>query len=985
MQRGSKATSFESPGGFALISTLLVVVLVTVIAVSFLAAVGAERVTAGAYGNITRARFSAEAAMESGLARMATLLGQHPGGVTMWEERGGLAATVFYLRTVEDEEKVTRVAPLLSGVEETTAAQWRAGEPALELAYKEKGFEDPANSVDINLPRHAAEQSGWIGSPAGEARREIRVPWVELRTREGVLTGRYAYWIEDESFKVPFNHIKDVERGAGTPGIEPEEIPLQGVLAEVAARLGSRDSLSETAHRIITLRDAMLGGRLRDWNAFNSLPAFSGSSGSGIPLLGEQLRYYGTLFSESANLTSSGARRLDLNTLFVPEVGGEEGTARQQVDRAVAAIRHHSPTFGERFYPVARGAEHPEEHQTLYLEKLAVNIRDSMMPPGLPPTMLWEPGEQPPAGRPQKGIEPMIGSNVSVVTAGPNPARAVGKKNLPYLQEWACHVRLLKFDEKKGSHADFEFMTHFYLEFWNMSPVDIDTGRGDLGENPFIRLYNLPAFDIGSAGPMGFPGDFVEIPLNNVVFKAGRATVLTTALPAELNTALVSQTPADAIISIATPASQRLFTGKTDSKVTAGYRINLIARTKSSTDYETFFLMGNDAGLLDSVVGLGLARGQASSSNALSLHNDKKGDAELDTVNGLHVEQYYVRGGSLRGSSFLQEASKAAQTGDPRSSNEQLFFRLYDESGDEEQTRYYNSGLDNPSASKGTFYVPATSSLGRWNAPYVEPEKWPDAFSWSSDLVDTPTWYPAGPLRSIGELGHVYDPARIPGPTGNILYSRGGGRTLAIGQPDSLQTEASASGANEAWRLVDLFATSSELLQPGRININGLLRDDGVAFRALFSGYSYEQGASGDPGLAGKALASERLEAIISSMQAHLEEHGPYFERGAYSEALGGESNAAYDRGREELFRRSVELTTTRGSIFTLYAIGEAVRETPSGALARGAVSRLKVTFRVVPVWNEAVEELFDPADPASVADRFRPPDRYAIEIVQVE
>ena len=36
-----------------------------------------------------------------------------------------------------------------------------------------------------------------------------------------------------------------------------------------------------------------------------------------------------------------------------------------------------------------------------------------------------------------------------------------------------------------------------------------------------------------------------------------------------------------------------------------------------------------------------------------------------------------------------------------------------------------------------------------------------------------------------------------------------------------------------------------------------------------------------------------------------------------------------YDRGREELFRRLVELTTTRGNIFTVYSVGQSLIPQP--------------------------------------------------------
>ena len=118
---------------------------------------------------------------------------------------------------------------------------------------------------------------------------------------------------------------------------------------------------------------------------------------------------------------------------------------------------------------------------------------------------------------------------------------------------------------------------------------------------------------------------------------------------------------------------------------------------------------------------------------------------------------------------------------------------------------------------------------------------------------------------------------------------------------------------------------------------------------------------------------------------------GPFCERGESSEMpifnsgtdlTGTNMTTVYDRGREELFRRLAELVTTRGNIFSIYAVGQSLIPPPSGSTNPPivtATSQTKVTFRIDPVWSGGPPS--DPFDPTSKA-RFRKPDTYAIKIL---
>jgi hypothetical protein len=134
------------------------------------------------------------------------------------------------------------------------------------------------------------------------------------------------------------------------------------------------------------------------------------------------------------------------------------------------------------------------------------------------------------------------------------------------------------------------------------------------------------------------------------------------------------------------------------------------------------------------------------------------------------------------------------------------------------------------------------------------------------------------------------------------------------------------------------------------------------------------------------------VEALLTRLRTRLSKTTtrgpmPLFERGELSELLDFSPETSlddrrdlYDRGREELFRRLVELITTRGSIFSVYAVGQSIAQTPSGKKNVTATSRLKITFELIPVWNPPLPNKVDPANPA---DRIRPPSSFKVKILK--
>jgi hypothetical protein len=294
----------------------------------------------------------------------------------------------------------------------------------------------------------------------------------------------------------------------------------------------------------------------------------------------------------------------------------------------------------------------------------------------------------------------------------------------------------------------------------------------------------------------------------------------------------------------------------------------------------------------------------------------------------------------------------------------------------------------------GSGIVPGNATFGNAAMTFVNPTNWPDysiSFNDTSDRAYSVVR--DGWMQSIGELGNIFDPHRKisgggdgassdPSEAVQILRARGGGRTLKIGQPDDLvsgprfgaRSETSVGWFNAAWRLADIFSVDepsipfSEETARGKLNVNGILRDNGVAFRSLLRSFRFLNTPDGDPGRANNLFGDAEIDELIAQIQSYLTTNGPFMERGELSQVpffsgagntnrAGGQSGSvSMDRSREEIFRRVVEHITTRSASFSVYVVGESVQQRPNGTVKSLASSKQKVSFRVVPVIEDTAD-----------------------------
>ena len=280
-----------------------------------------------------------------------------------------------------------------------------------------------------------------------------------------------------------------------------------------------------------------------------------------------------------------------------------------------------------------------------------------------------------------------------------------------------------------------------------------------------------------------------------------------------------------------------------------------------------------------------------------------------------------------------------SELGDPRTNNEQINISdplNFTAGGSADQSRYFLCRPTLGYLNNLTMRADGTSIVGATRAG------WSDYFTTGS-ATPTGTIYPSlnkstapvviadAPLTSIGQLGDVFDPARLPAEGGgDITLSRGGGRTLKIGQHDD-RYDATPPANNAdgvapsngwaTWRLADIFSAyplntktslpAEPMELPARININGLPRDNGAALRAALTGFAFQPATTTDPlihgdahvnpSMAGQPLnldastdpSAPGLSAIVNSVKTRFAQtpgstpYGPMFERGELGELVG--------------------------------------------------------------------------------------------------
>lgn len=1014
-------SSLRRRQGFALVITLVVVALLTIIITAFLTTATNDRLISRVYLGREQAAAAARGGAEEAMAVIKESFELYPDAATYWDPEqvqltpsGFAEGTSLFIRATANSSgtaperdpakntpdptnsaRQTWVLPLVSGVPDRLPKLVTGKAtivPPVDLGI---GNPNGGNGVDLNVARSPGDNLGWIGSPpdwTGTKPKPVPAKWQEVLGPNGTVVARYAWWAEDDSFRLNAN-TSNADNASGLPkraDNDPQTVPMKAGQLSLAGPLKAAGATpadaQSKANNIATVRQSLPG------NAFVEPAPFGYGATPPTTLEQDKLRYLTTNWSSSINASRYGAFRLNINDLRAGRPD-QPATVQPNVERIIQAIGFQLPKFGQRFYRLNAGLNDDNVvsgtvaagHAQRYFYKLGANIRDYIDADRVPTIFTvnasgryvlapsTKPNEHPGDATPPPGLPP-----------GYNPIYAMGKEAGLYIQEGA-----VKFN-CTVSGTSYTLNIDYYIEVWN--PSDKDIAAADLGTTPFLKISRPPGW-VDNRGnqkiPDGAndPGRDIEIPLTGV-FRAGSCTVVTTH-PTEAFPGNV----------IRGGASQRTFTGSFPS---GGY-IDLSFRSTGASDYETSVIIGCNEGLIDGAMGC------------------------IPTYNNNSRIRFNASGviGPL-GGTLLGNTMTPSQLGDPRSNNEYIKGLLWQAGGfasAPDQVRYINSGTGFP-LNLGT--PPARNS--------VDPganQVWPDYYNMPTTGSPNPG---AGmsvvadeKMLSIGELGNVYDPARKRGTytAADIEAARGGARTLKIGQHDDLIDPTPLSLSSEqwaAWRLCDIFTVFDDQQLAGTINPNGLLRDNGAALKALLTGFSFQgvnPGTStihGDPAVAGRSFdagAAAGADALITELKARLRRMapaaqgpidlgvtwGPLFERGELSELTiwgrnasgdsrltGADMSRVSDRAREETYRRVSEQVCTRGNTYTVYAVGQAIQQaTATSKKIVTGTQRLRITFRINPTYPAtATGSGFDPNSPTAVRDRFARPTQYAVEILEV-
>jgi len=265
--------------------------------------------------------------------------------------------------------------------------------------------------------------------------------------------------------------------------------------------------------------------------------------------------------------------------------------------------------------------------------------------------------------------------------------------------------------------------------------------------------------------------------------------------------------------------------------------------------------------------------------------------------------------------------------------------------------------------------------------------------------LDAPFYLRNGNMTSIAELGHIYDPAHLSDSGTNkesggqsdsndvkmlSFYAYGGARSLRIGQPEFKYATYDVAG-QRAVSLLDLFTANSSASngkRPSGLNLNTAPKEVLAAFFNRVAQVS-DQGQKAD----GNISYSLSLSGAGNVTQAIIDNR-PYYNAADFRKftiALTTASNFqpsfptvvpsfptgtpptldVLDRGREEIFRRAYNYMETKSAAFRFYGIGRTLAKngTVSSQVAIEALVELKASvdsdgnpiLRPVVVWKKTL------------------------------
>ncbi|MFY8215315.1 MAG: PilX N-terminal domain-containing pilus assembly protein, partial [Chthoniobacterales bacterium] len=489
--------------GSALISTLLMVVVLTIIVTAFMQSMAVERRTANSYKNKLQAGLLGDSALNEAVSRLwkTTSHVQSDKAFTN-RDTGPYASVYFYdpqatkpapylfyakriLEKPDSTELITHRVPLFST--RFLADKYFDAPAALPIDTNSFTLDDIDNagspakrnvtsSTDI-LCNLNANWKLYDGPLVGLSAPEIPVNWIYVKDSNGRIVGRYAFWTDDESSKLDMRTAGNVSGTGGmhsrSSGVNLDEVSLSFMAASGVGIPGSslKPSLAELRN-LIGYKDAQLPV---------SNPSIARYKGAGDALddneLWSALRPYLTVYSLEDDRSPNGTRKINLNTLVTDT--DDPSRIREEVLAISATISNNLPQFGERYYSEKLGvASTPSElDKGIYVKKIATNIRDFIDPDPTATTIL--------PSQDDEVISAPVGNFVPYELIS-DELPIIGKEKGPFLSEYVRVARVIT--PHLSEAGTITFRLGHYIELQNLTNKTVT--YADLGPEPFLMLSN---------------------------------------------------------------------------------------------------------------------------------------------------------------------------------------------------------------------------------------------------------------------------------------------------------------------------------------------------------------------------------------------------------------------------------------------------------------------------------------------------------------
>ena len=332
--------------GIALVVTLTLLALLSVVVVAYLGSTRSDRVASSVFANRLRAKTMAD----GGLAAATKLLYEHTktGNYITAMPAPSAGATpirteIYRPSSADDYLRIDNaVGDVLASRSAATASSGpgpdaRPSPATVDSATPSWGIPDPAftssESYNFNqVLRIGGVESRLVAPEPSPSPPAAYGHWIRMRNTNGELIGRYAFFIEDESMKINVNMAgNNLGAGGGNlrtsdallPGPSPaatsqvEEMDPTAILPQTANRAAAANSLGSAGTAGNRLQSSLSIGLLSNWQ-------------SDFPNYAHVL----TALSKDDDTTARGWQRLDLNASVAAT---SDNTAKAALARRISA------------------------------------------------------------------------------------------------------------------------------------------------------------------------------------------------------------------------------------------------------------------------------------------------------------------------------------------------------------------------------------------------------------------------------------------------------------------------------------------------------------------------------------------------------------------------------------------------------------------------------------------------------------------------